>query len=667
MNPKERIDFLRTEIEKHNIAYYSDDKPIISDYEYDQLVQELQLLENNNPELVTIDSPTQVVGGSPDKSLRQVKHTVPMLSLANIFDFNELQEFCARVGSAVVAEYKIDGLSCSLRYVKDPSIYNRYNLENAITRGDGTVGESIIDSVLGIDSIPKSIIAYSTTTDIFPNGFEVRGELYMPYSEFNALNLSKDADEKFANPRNATAGIVRRKTKKSNDLDSVRFMAYFLMDHEGSRLIQKISTQDVALRHLKSLGFSVVHSKKCSDAQQVQQFVNDVSAERNVIDTPIDGVVLKADNIHRCIELGSISKSPKWAVAFKYPPEEATSVIENVTWQMGRSGIAAPVAELTPTYLAGSVISRASLHNIEDINRKGLAIGDTVIIRKAAEIIPEVVSVKIKATNPITIEVPKVCPVCGADIVRFENETVSRCIGLSCPAKIKGQIELYASRDALYIDGLGPAIIDGLVDEEIIADIADLYTLTPEAIMLLPRTGRKMADKLIANISMSKAPELHKFIYGLGIRHTGQGTAKRLAEKFGTLSAIRCASVDDLKNVPDIGETTANSVHDYFESEYATNLMQKLITNGVVVQDYGTAKVSAKFEGMTFVFTGSMSIERGLLEDEVMKRGGNASGSVSKKTTYVVAGPGAGSKLTKAESLGITILDETEFMNMLVD
>lgn len=328
--------------------------------------------------------------------------------------------------------------------------------------------------------------------------------------------------------------------------------------------------------------------------------------------------------------------------------------------------IVAPVAVLTPTYLAGSTISRASLHNIEDINRKGLAIGDLVIIRKAAEIIPEVVSVKTKAKNPVTIEVPLVCPVCGADVERADNETVSRCTGLSCAAKVKGQIELYASRDALYIDGLGPAIIDGLVDEEIIADIADLYTLTPEAIMLLPRTGRKMADKLVANIAMSKTPELHKFIYGLGIRHTGQGTAKRLAEKFNTLIDIRCASVDDLKNVPDIGETTANSVHNYFESEYATNLMHKLTTNGVIVQDYGTAKVSAKFEGMTFVFTGSMSIERGLLEDEVMKRGGNASGSVSKKTTYVVAGPGAGSKLAKAESLGITVLDETDFMNMLL-
>jgi DNA ligase (NAD+) len=653
---------LRTEIERHNDLYYQKAAPEISDYEFDHLLERLKALEADNPELITPDSPTQRIGGKAD-SLRPFTHTVPLMSLDNSYSLDDLKAFterCERLAEGrkleYVAELKIDGLSVSLHY---DSGY----LTVGATRGDGRQGDDVTPNVKTIKSIPLKL-----KTDA-PAHAEIRGEVFISRSQFQRINaeLEMQGEKTFANARNSASGTLRM-------LDSaiVASRRLDMFPYDVIRGNQKMfATHWENFEWLERNGFNVnPHRALCENFDQMVEFIAKIEAERDSFDYEIDGVVVKVNSTALQDEFGSTTKAPRWAIAYKYPARQATTKLLGISIQVGRTGALTPVAHLEPVLLAGTTVARASLHNEDEIKRLGVRIRDTVLIEKSGEIIPQVLGVvESKRDGTETeFEFPALCPVCGWDAVRPEGEAVRRCTNPDCPAKIKGRLGYFASRRAMDIEGLGDVLINTLVDDGMIKDVGDLYSLRHKDIANLERKGEKSAGKLIEQIEQSKTRGLQRLLYGIDIRHVGERYAKILAGNFRSIDRIAAASVEELDDIPEIGLAVAESVHTWFRDPKNIDLVERLKAAGVQteVDSSATAALDERFVGKTFVLTGKLE---NYTRDEAAKliedRGGRVSSSVSKKTDFVVAGTDAGSKLTKAESLGVAVINETEFRSMV--
>jgi DNA ligase (NAD+) len=653
---------LRAEIERHNDLYYQKAEPEISDFEFDQLLERLKTLESENPELVTPDSPTQRVGGKAT-SLKPFTHTVPLMSLDNSYDLDELKAFterCERLAEGrkleYVAELKIDGLSVSLHY--DSGV-----LTVGATRGDGFAGDEVTQNVRTIRSVPLRL-----RTDA-PMHAEVRGEVFLSRSQFakNNAELEMQGEKTFANPRNSASGTLRM---LDSAIVAARKLDMFPYDVLSGN--QKMfATHWENFEWLERNGFNVnPHRKLCSGFDELSAFVAEMEPKRDELDYEIDGVVVKVNSTALQQEFGATTKAPRWAIAYKYPARKAFTKLLGISIQVGRTGALTPVANLEPTLLAGTTVARASLHNEDEIKRLGIKIGDTVEIEKSGEIIPQVLSV-VEAKRDGTetdFTFPSECPVCGSPAVRPEGEAVRRCINDICPAKIKARIQYFASRKAMDIEGLGEVLISTLVDNGTVKDVADLYDLSVEQIASLDRMATKSGTNLIDQIEASKTRGLQRLLYGIDIRHVGEGYAKILAKHFRSIERLSEASVQELDDIPEIGLSVAESVHNWFREPANMELISRLRNAGVVLEmdAASTAALDDRFVGKTFVLTGKLEK---YTRDEAAKliedRGGRVSSSVSKKTDYVVAGEDAGSKLTKAESLGVTVLDEVSFADMI--
>ena len=655
----ERINQLRDELECHNHSYYVDDNPTISDFEYDKLMNELIKLEQENPQLIDPNSPTQRVGGKPLAGFETVAHSVVMESLSNAFSKEELENFDNNVKKATgksdleyVVEMKIDGLSVSLEY--ENGIFVRGS-----TRGDGVTGEDVTQNLKTIKSIPLRL-----TNDI--PFIEVRGEVFMPIDNFIKLNEHREEQEQplFANPRNAAAGSLRQLDSK---IASQRKLDIFIFN------IQQIVGYDVkthteGLKLLKELGFKVSPTYNVfSNITSVCNEIERIGELRGGLPFEIDGAVIKINLFEHRKLLGSTAKSPKWAIAYKYPAEQAQTKLIDIFVQVGRTGVLTPNAVLQPVRISGSTVSRATLHNIDNILSKDIRIGDNVIIQKAGEIIPEILqSIKEKRTgNEIIFEMPKQCPVCSGEVVREEDESATRCISPICPAQKLRNIIHFASRDAMNIDGLGPAIVEQLVNSNLIETGADLYYLQFNDLIGVERMAEKSAKNLLDAIEKSKNAGLGKVIFALGIRHVGSRTAKALAEHFGDIDSISNAKTEDIIKIFDVGNTMAESIIKFFNNNKTVDIIQKLRFAGVDLSYVSTVNDN-RFAGKTFVLTGTLpTYKREEAASIIESYGGKVSGSVSKNTDYVLAGEEAGSKLTKAEQLGVQIITENEFNEMI--
>ena len=654
---RQQIDALREQIEYHNKKYYTEDAPEISDYAYDMLYRRLENLEAAFPELKTEDSPTNRVGAAGYNTFAEVTHTVPMESLHDSFSEDELRDFDRRVRAVVddpvyVVEPKFDGLSVALEYVN--GVYTRGS-----TRGDGITGEDVTLNIGTIKSVPK------TLKEPLPF-LEVRGEVYMSDESFLRLCERQELLEEkpFKNPRNAAAGSLRQKDPKITAQRTLDIFVFNIQVIEG----ETVTTHADALKRLHELGFTVSPLYcRTGDIETVIEKIREIGNERGTFSYPIDGAVVKVDSFSQREALGSTAKFPRWAEAYKYPPEEKETTLLDIEVAVGRTGVLTPTGVFEPVFLAGTTVSRATLHNQDFITEKDIRIGDTVLVQKAGEIIPEILSVDLtkrpEGTKPYTL--PEVCPVCGAPVVRDEDGAALRCTGAECPAQLQRNITHFASRDAMDIEGLGPAVVAQLVENGLIANVADLYDLHAKDVAQLDRMGAKSAENLIRAIEKSKANDLSKLIYGLGIRQVGEKAAAVLARHFGTLDALTAAPTEELTEIPDVGEITAKCIVDYLNQPQAKDLIARLKAAGVNM-DSTVQKVDDRFAGMTFVLTGTLTrFDRKTAENEIVLRGGKASGSVSKKTTYVVAGEAAGSKLTKAQQLGVPVLTEDEFAELL--
>ncbi|MBR4910776.1 MAG: NAD-dependent DNA ligase LigA [Clostridia bacterium] len=649
---KKRISELREQIEYHNNLYYNLDTPEIEDYQYDALTRELKSLEKQFPELVSSDSPTQTVGGRANVLFSPVTHTVKMESLQDVFSFEELNDFDSRIDKSRTVysvEPKIDGLSVSLEY-------SGGKLIRGSTRGDGVTGEDVTDNIKQIKSIPKSI-------DFFGE-LEVRGEVYMPRSSFIKLVERQELlGEKTAkNPRNAAAGTLRQ---KNSAVVKERELAIFIFN------IQRISGMEFtshvkSLDFLASLGFSVLPSYKiCRDINEVTAEIRRIGDSRGELQFDIDGAVVKVDDLSYRQELGSTSKFPKWAVAFKYPPEEKETVLRSIEINVGRTGALTPTAVFDPVELAGTTVSRAVLHNEDFINEKQIGIGDTIIVRKAGEIIPEVVAVKSHAANSCVYKMPTVCPSCGSPVFREEGEAVIHCTNAECPAQLLRHLIHFTSRDAMDIEGLGPAVLEQLQGAGLITNIVDIYDLDFSKVIRLERIGEKSADNLRAAIENSKSNDLSKLITALGIRHIGAGAAKLLCERFSSIDEIMAASREELEGIPGFGSILAESTFEFFSLEGSRDIIGKLKALGVNTESK-KSPAGDKLSGLTFVLTGTLpTYSRNEASEIIESLGGKVSSSVSKKTDYVLAGEEAGSKLDKANALGVKVIDEQEFKEMI--
>jgi DNA ligase (NAD+) len=657
---QKEIEKLRKEIEHHNDLYYQQAAPEISDYEFDQLLERLKKLEAEYPEFITPDSPTQRVGGKAE-SLRPFSHTVPLMSLDNSYDLDELRAFvdrCERLADGrrveYVAELKIDGLSVALHYEKGI-------LTVGATRGDGVRGDDVTQNVKTIKSIPLRLKA-------FTDGLaEVRGEVFLSRSQFKKINteLEMQGEKTFANPRNFASGTLRM-------LDStvVASRRLDMFPYDVLRGNQKMfATHWENFEWLKKNGFHVnPHVRLCSNYDELVSFVNEMEPLRDELDYEIDGVVVKVNSTALQDEFGATTKAPRWAIAYKYPARQATTKLLDIQVQVGRTGALTPVAYLEPTLLAGTVVARASLHNEDEIKRLDIKLGDTVLIEKSGEIIPQVLQVIATKRDGSEREYrfPTKCPVCSFDAIRPEGEAVRRCVNPDCPAKIKARIQYFASRKAMDIEGLGDVLVETLVDNGKVRNVADIYNLTVEDIAVLERKAEKSATKLIEQIEASKTRGLQRVLYGIDIRHVGERYAKILANHFCDIDRLAAATVEELDDIPEIGLTVAVSVYEWFRNPLHIDLIDRLKTAGVKMEIDGGGKIlDERFSGKTFVLTGKLE---NYTRDEAAKliedRGGRVSSSVSKKTDYVVAGEDAGSKLTKAESLGVRVLNESEFVNM---
>ncbi len=657
MDAIREIMLLRQELERAGYEYYVLDDPTMSDYDYDHKLRRLEELEAAHPELVTPDSPTQRVGGKPSEGFEEVAHPVPLESLQDVFDYEELRQFDARVRSVVpdaayVVEPKVDGLSVALEYVDGMFV-------RGATRGDGRVGEDVTENLRTIRSIPLRI-------PNAPARLIVRGEVFMPKKVFHELNEERErrGEALFANPRNAAAGSLRQldpKIAAQRKLDAILFNVQLV---EG----EQFSTHKETLDYLKSKNYKVIPHYTCQTADEVIERIAHIGENRDEFQFDIDGAVVKVDELAQRQELGSTAKFPRWAAAYKYPPEEKPSKLLDIVVQVGRTGVLTPKAILAPVRLAGTTVTNATLHNQDFIAEKDIRIGDTVMVRKAGEIIPEVLSVVLseRPEGTVPYRLPDTCPECGAPVVRDEDGAHLRCTGAECPAQLLRNLAHFASRDAMDIEGLGIAVVEGLVNGGLVQSAADLYYLEPQSVAALERMGKKSAENLIAAIEKSKENDLSRLLYAFGIRQVGQKAAKTLAQHFGTLEALQNATTEQLTQVDDIGAITAENLRSWFDSEQSRHLIERLAQAGLnmTAAQQGSDR---RFEGMTFVLTGALErFTRDEASALIEERGGKASGSVSKKTTYVVAGENAGSKLKKANELGIPVLTEEEFEQMLL-
>ena len=658
---KERIKELRATLEYHAKKYYDEDKPEITDYEYDMMMNELKSLEKQFPELIDKESLTQKVGGHVKEGFKQVEHEVPLQSLQDVFSYDELRDFDDRVKKQLhdgganlkyVVETKIDGLSMAIEY-KDGKFVR------AATRGNGLIGEDVSANALTIKSIPKELKE--------PINIIVRGEVFIGSKEFEKLNEEREVlgQSLFANARNAAAGSLRQldsKITKTRPLDIFIFNVQKLGNNPFNSHYEQ-------LNYLDKLGFNINPVRiLCNNIDEAIEAITKIGEDRENLSFGIDGAVIKVDNLDYREELGTTFKTPRWAIAYKYPPEQKETLLKDIICQVGRTGAITPMAILEPVKVAGSTISKTTLHNEDFIKEKDLKIGDRVIIQKAGDVIPEVVeAVKSKRTGKEKeFIMPKVCPVCGAPTIREDGEAVTRCTGIECSAKALRNIVHFASKEGMEIDGLGYSIIEQLLDKKLINNIADIYSLKLEDVASLKKNGKKFAQNLIDAIEKSKSNDLFKLITGLGIRHIGAKSAKNLARKFRTIDNLMNASIEELSVQNDVGEITAKSIYEFFREEQSIDLINKLKLAGVNMESLEEENTDNRFEGKTFVLTGALSkYSRDEASDIIEKLGGKTSGSVSKKTSYVLAGEDAGSKLTKAQNLGVTVITEEEFEEMI--
>ena len=647
---------LRERLTRAGYEYYVLDKPTMSDYDYDHQLRRLEELEAAHPEAVTPDSPTQRVGGKPLDSFQQVVHRVPLESLQDVFDYEELRQFDQRVKGVVPeagydVEPKVDGLSVALEY--ENGLFVR-----GATRGDGQVGEDVTENLKTVRSIPLRI-------PDAPARLIVRGEVYMPKQVFHALNEERErrGEALFANPRNAASGSLRQLDPKVAAARRLDIAVFNIQWAEGETFRTHLETLD----YLKQKGFKVIPHYTADTIERAIDHVAEIGEHRDGYPFDIDGAVIKVNDLSQRDVLGSTAKFPRWAAAYKYPPEVKPSRVVDITIQVGRTGVLTPKAQLEPVRLAGTTVTSATLHNQDFIAEKDIRIGDTVLVRKAGEIIPEVLSVVTEQRPEGTIPYvfPTVCPVCGAPVERDEDGAHIRCTGAECPAQLLRNLAHFASRDAMDIEGLGIAVVENLVGAGLVRTPGDLYFLQAEEVEKLERMGKKSAQNLVEAIARSKEQDLSRLIYALGIRQVGQKTGKVLAARFRTMDALQNASLEDLTAVEDIGEITARSILEWFASPQSLHLLSRLREAGVNMEaaEQGSDQ---RFAGLTFVLTGAL--ER-FTRDEAAQRiealGGKVSGSVSKKTSYVVAGEAAGSKLRKAQELGVSVLTEEEFLAML--
>lgn len=656
---EKRYNELKEIIAYHANKYYNEDEPEISDFEYDMLMLELKNIEKEHPELITADSPTQVIvaTGKADSHFEEVRHEVPLQSLQDVFNTAEVVNFVDKMNETVnnpsfVVEAKIDGLSVALEYRK--GVFYR-----GATRGDGLIGEDVTLNLNTIKSIPKKL---KDEIDI-----TVRGEVYLSHKYFEKLNAEREvAGEKlFANPRNAAAGSLRQ---LNPEITAERNLDIFIFNVQKCDSI-KFTSHYESLKFLENQGFVISpYLKKCSTSKDVISAIEEISNMRGDLTFDIDGAVVKVDSLAQRDEIGVTTKVPKWAVAYKYPPEKKETIVKDIIVQVGRTGAITPLAILEPVRVAGSVISKTTLHNEDFIKEKDIRIGDHVLIQKSGDVIPEINEVlKDKRTGEEKeFEMPKFCPICGSETVREDGEAVVRCTGIECPGMLFRNLVHFVSRDAMNIDGLGPALIDMLLDKGLIKNIADIYALKFEDIVSLDRMGEKSAKNLLNAIENSKSNSLDRLINSFGIRHIGAKTAKILAKNFNSLSQLMKAPYEKLCAINEIGEVMADSIQSFFSKEQTKDLIKRLKAFGVEMENTINENEDTRFKDLTFVLTGTLpTLSRNEATEFIEKYGGKVSSSVSKKTSYVLAGEEAGSKLDKALSLGIKIIDETEFRNML--
>lgn len=665
MSCEKRIEELRKLINYHSHKYYVEDNPEISDYEYDKLYHELLDLENENPHLITADSPTQRVGGQASDAFSKVVHEVKMESLMDVFSIEELYDFDRRVRESLgleqpeyIVEKKIDGLSVSLEY--ENGLFVRGS-----TRGDGVTGEDVTQNLRTIRSIPLRLRLEEGM--VLPY-LEVRGEVFMSKKDFLELNERQEAlgQKIFANPRNAAAGSLRQLEPSITASRKLDIYVFNIQRAEGV----SFKTHSESLAFLKRLGFKISPDfKPCRSMDEVVQEVKALGELRGNLPYETDGAVIKVNDLDQRAQLGSTSKAPRWAVAYKYPPEVKKTRLKDIVIQVGRTGALTPNAVLEPVRLAGTTVSRATLHNEDFIKERDIRIGDMVWVRKAGEIIPEVIEVDFSSRpeNAQPYVMPDKCPVCGAPALREEQEAVIRCTGIECPARLFRSLVHFASRDAMNIEGLGPALVELLLAKDLIKGIPDLYTLHEKRSQLisLERMGAKSVDNLLASIERSKENDLSRLIFGLGIRHIGLRAAQLAAEHFKTMDAILEASREEIQKVPEFGEKMAESLEGFMHQEQTRHTLQRLKSMGINMTSKVQRNTQGVFAGMTFVLTGTLpTFSRSEATALIEERGGKVSGSVSKKTTYVLAGSDAGSKLDKAVQLGVTIIDEETFLKM---
>ena len=665
---EKQIEELRNQILKHDYNYYVLAEPVISDENYDRLVKELEKLETENPHLITPDSPTQRVGKDLTKEFNPVKHKIPMLSLANSYDEQDLIDFDRRVKESLpesekveyVVELKIDGASVSINYVDG-------FLKTAATRGDGTVGEEVTNNIKTIRAVPLKIDLSKEKKYNLKN-FEVRGEVYMRISDFDKLNEEREANSEklFANPRNSTAGTLKLQDPKIVSARKLNAFLYSLISVD-----EEFESQEENLKLLSKLGFTVNPKfKVCKSIEEVLKVCNNFEEIRDSLEYEIDGAVIKVNSMRQQKLLGSIAKSPRWAVAYKFKAKQAFTKLNEITWQVGRTGAITPVAELDPVKLAGSTISRATLHNFDEIQRKDIRVGDTVVIEKGGDVIPKVVSVVLserpKKSQP-TLP-PEKCPVCSSKLFKPENEVAFYCENPECSAQIKGRLIHFASRGAMDIEGLGDALIDLFVDKEFITHFSDIYKLKDKRsdLIKIDRLGEKSIDNLLKSIEKSKSQTFSKVLFAIGIRYVGAGAAQKITDHFNSIDDIIAAGEEEISAIYEIGPSISKSIKQFFSNKNNIKLIEELRKSGLTFTSEKKEIVQSALTGKTFVLTGTLS---SLSRDEAGARitalGGKVTSSVSKNTDFVVAGEKAGSKLTKAESLNVMVLDENTFLKML--
>ena len=656
MDPKERINELSEILKQANYQYYVLDDPQMPDFEYDRLLRELEELEAIHPEWIQPDSPTQRVGGEAVSQFEKVTHPVPLMSLQDVFSVEELNDFLGKIlaafpGISFSVEPKIDGLSVALEYIDGKFV-------RGATRGDGQVGEDVTENLKTIRSIPMVLVNA-------PAHLIVRGEVFMPKKSFEKLNQQQEAEEKplFANPRNAAAGSLRQLDPK---IAAKRGLDIYIFNIQQAEGVSFTSHQE-SLEYLKALKFKVIPHKNLASVQSIDQEILSINENRELLTCDIDGAVVKVDDLALRDQLGSTAKFPRWAAAYKYPPEIKPTVVEDIVVQVGRTGVLTPKAVVRPVRLAGTTVTNATLHNQDFIRERDIRIGDTVLIRKAGEIIPEILEVDLakRPQNSVPYFLPETCPVCGAPVVQDPEGAFLRCTGAECPAQLSRNIAHFVSRDAMDIDGLGSSIVDALISRGLVHSPADIYDLSLEDISSLWKSGTTAAKKLLAAIEQSKTRDVSRLIYGLGIRQVGAKTGKILAAAFGSLDSLMAASQEELTQIPDIGAITAQSIYSWFRQEQSIHMIRRLREQGVNFASQRQV-TDSRFAGKTFVLTGALTkFTREEASEKIELLGGKTSGSVSKKTSFVIVGENAGSKERKARELGIPILSEDDFLAML--